>query len=130
MKKIIYFIVCAFAMLANISCEGMDEYYKDYRDEHPTYAPAVTGVSAVSTEAGSLTLSWTFPETDRIKSVEIIYKESSTKSETIEVGMKTECTLSGLLLQNYTFEIYTIDLYGNRSIPIIKSYTPIPGREG
>lgn len=123
-------MVCTLAMLANISCEGMDEYYKDYRDEHPTYAPAVTGVNAVSAQAGSLTLSWTFPETDRIKSVEIIYKESSTKSETIEVGMKTECTISGLLLQSYTFEIYTIDMYGNRSIPIIKSYTPIPGREG
>ena len=130
MKKIIYFVLCSFTVLINISCEGMDEYYKDYRDEHPTYSPAVTEVNATSPEAGSLTLTWTFPETDRINSVEIVYKESSTKSETVEVGMKTEYTLSGLLLQSYTFEIYTIDIYGNRSIPIIKNYTPIPGREG
>ena len=130
MKKVIYFILCSFTVLINISCEGMDENYKDYRDEHPTYSPAVTEVNAISPEAGSLTLTWTFPKTDRIKSVEIVYKESSTKSESVEVGMKTVYTLSGLLLQSYTFEIYTIDIYGNRSIPIIKNYTPIPGREG
>ena len=130
MKKVIYFILCSFTVLINISCEGMDENYKDYRDELPTYSPAVTEVNAISPEAGSLTLTWTFPKTDRIKSVEIVYKESSTKSESVEVGMKTEYTLSGLLLQSYTFEIYTIDIYGNRSIPIIKNYTPIPGRVG
>lgn len=89
MKKVIYFILCSFTVLINISCEGMDENYKDYRDEHPTYSPAVTEVNAISPEAGSLTLTWTFPKTDRIKSVEIVYKESSTKSESVEVGMKT-----------------------------------------
>ena len=38
-------------------------------------------------------------------------------------------TISGLDLQAYDFDVYTIDGFGNLSIPISKTFTPIPGRE-
>ena len=129
MKKVIFYMLCALAFITT-SCDDMDENYKDYRDEHPTYSPVVTNVSADSPEAKVLVLEWKLPTSNRLKSVEIIYRESSTKSEKITLDLVETCTITDLLLQAYTIEIYTIDIYGNRSIPIIKSYTPIPGRVG
>ena len=41
----------------------------------------------------------------------------------------TEYTISGLELQGYEFDVYTIDGFGNLSIPVSETFTPIPGRE-
>ena len=62
--------------------------------------------------------------------MEIVYKESSTVFEKVELDLISTYTFTGLKLQGYTFEIYTIDNYGNYSVPVTKFYTPIPGREG
>lgn len=128
MKKILFFVMCV--LVFNTSCTDMDDNYKQYLEDIPTYSPTVTDVAAVSPEAGSLTLSWELPKIQLAKSIEIVYKETSTVSDKIELGLVTSYTLTGLKLQGYTIEIYTIDKYGNRSIPVTKFYTPIPGREG
>jgi hypothetical protein len=127
MKKIIA-IVSALLLLT--ACGGMDENYKQYLEELPTYSPTVFNLSAVSPEPGTLVLSWDLPSGELAQSVEIVIKESTSASETVEIGLVSTYTFTGLELQGYEFNIYTKDIFGNRSIPVTHTFTPIPGREG
>lgn len=129
MKRIL--IMMLGVVLLAVSCDKMDSNYRHYIDEHHTYAPRVENLAARSSELGSLTLRWTLPESDLPKSMEIVYAESSTVSETITIDeLITAYTFTGLQAQGYTFRIYTKDVFGNLSVPVIHDFTPIPHREG
>ena len=57
-------------------------------------------------------------------------KKTSTDVQTFDIpDLVMEYTISGLDLQAYDFDVYTIDSFGNLSIPISRTFTPIPGRE-
>ena len=132
MKKIICFLTIAFiAVLATTSCKDMDDNYREYLEDVPTYSPPVRNLTAVSPEAGTLTLSWTIDDkSQRAKSIRILVKKTATDIQTFEVPeLVMQYTISGLDLQAYDFDVYTIDGFGNLSIPISRTFTPIPGRE-
>lgn len=114
-----------------VSCADMDDNYKEYLENIPTYAPAVRNVEAVSPEAGSLTLKWEIvDETNLIRSIRILVKRTADDADTIDIPeVVTEYTITGLELQGHDFYIYTIDGFGNLSKPVIVTKTPIPGRE-
>lgn len=132
MKKVIYFLslLCA-VVLTTTSCGEMDDNYEQYLENIPTYSPAVRNLKAVSPEAGSLTLSWDLvDETHLIKGIEIVAKKTATDIKTYNIDeVVTSYTVDGLDLQGYEFSVYTIDGFGNRSIPVTATFTPIPGRE-
>lgn len=129
MKRML-FTLLSCAVLA-VACDPMDSNYRHYIDEHQTYSPRVENLAARSAEVGSLTLRWTLPESTLPQTMEIVYAESSTSSETIKVDkLITAYTFDGLKEQGYTFRIYTLDVFGNRSVPVIHDFTPIPHREG
>ena len=85
----------------------------------------------MSPEAGTLTLSWSIDDkSQRAKSIRILVKKTSTDVQTFDIpDLVMEYTISGLDLQAYDFDVYTIDSFGNLSIPISRTFTPIPGRE-
>lgn len=132
MKKVIYFLtlMCA-VVLTTASCGEMDDNYEQYLENIPTYSPAVRNLKAVSPEAGSLTLSWDLVDgTNRIKAIQIVAKKTATDVKTYDIPeVVTSYTISGLDLQGYEFNVYTIDILGNKSIPVTSTFTPIPGRE-
>ena len=132
MKRLTYAIVliCTL-MFAATSCEDMDENYREYLDNIPTYAPAVRNLRAVSPEPGNLTLMWDIvDDTHLIKTMRIVVKKTATEKQVIEIPqVVTEYTVTGLELQGYEFEVFTIDDFGNLSIPVTETFTPIPGRE-
>jgi hypothetical protein len=132
MKRLTYAIVliCTL-MFAATSCEDMDENYREYLDNIPTYAPAVRNLRAVSPEPGNLTLMWDIvDDTHLIKTMRIVVKKTATDIKTIEIPeVVNEYTVTGLELQGYEFEVFTIDEFGNLSIPVTETFTPIPGRE-
>jgi len=132
MKKVIFFLslICATALTLT-SCGEMDDNYEQYLENIPTYSPAVRNLKAVSPEAGSLTLSWEIvDDTNLIKGIQIVAKKTATDMKTYEINeVVTEYTISDLDLQGYEFSVYTIDGFGNRSIPVSATFTPIPGRE-
>ena len=129
MKKIFVLLCTSLALLT--ACDKMDSNYKAYVDEHQTYAPKVSGVIARSSELGSVTLRWQLPESSLPKTMELVYEESSSKSDCITLDkLVTGYTFTGLLEQGYTFKIYTIDVFGNRSVPATYTFNPIPHREG
>ena len=127
MKRLIYLI----AIISGTSCEDMDSNYREYLDNIPTYSPAVRNLRAVSPQPGKLTLMWDIvDETNLIKSMRIVVKKTATDKRTIDIPeVVTEYTVTDLELQGYEFEVFTIDGYGNLSIPITETFTPIPGRE-
>lgn len=132
MKRILYLLVLIFtATFAVTSCAEMDDNYEEYLQDIPTYSPAVRNLKAVSPEPGSLTLSWDIvDETHLIKSIEIVAKKTATDVLTYNINeVVTEYTISDLELQGYEFSVYTVDGFGNRSIPVSATFTPIPGRE-
>lgn len=132
MKKILYFLAIAvIATVVTTSCKDMDDSYKEYLEDIPTYSPPVRNLTAVSPEAGTLTLSWSIDDkSQRAKSIRILVKKTSTDVQTFDIpDLVMEYTISGLDLQAYDFDVYTIDSFGNLSIPISRTFTPIPGRE-
>ena len=132
MKRLTYAIalVCTL-LLATTSCEDMDDNNREYLDNIPTYAPAVRNLRAVSPEPGNLTLMWDIvDDTHLIKTMRIVVKKTATEKQVIEIPqVVTEYTVTGLELQGYEFEVFTIDDFGNLSIPVTETFTPIPGRE-
>lgn len=125
-----FILFLALVSLTLVACKDMDDNYKQYLEDIPTYAPMVTDLKAESPEAGTLTLSWTLPKGNLAKKMQIIYKESTDVADTIDIPqLETSYTITDLKLQQYEFNVYTIDDFGNHSIPVTSSFTPIPGRE-
>ena len=57
-------------------------------------------------------------------------KKTASDIRKIEIPeVVTEYTVTELELQGYEFEVFTIDGFGNLSIPVTETFTPIPGRE-
>ena len=85
----------------------------------------------MSPQPGDLKLMWDIvDETHLIKSMRIVVKKTATDKRSIDIPeVVTEYTVTGLELQGYEFEVFTIDGYGNLSIPVTETFTPIPGRE-
>ena len=132
MKQLIYTIaIGCMVLFTATSCKDMDDNYREYLDNVPTYAPAVRNLRAVSPEPGNLTLMWDIvDDTHLIKSMRIVVKKTATDMRTIEIpNVVTEYTVTDLELQGYEFEVFTIDGFGNLSIPVTETFTPIPGRE-
>ncbi len=132
MRRLIYMIAIGCMILVSAtSCEDMDENYREYLDNIPTYAPAVRNLRAQSPEPGKLTLMWDIvDETNLIKSMRIVVKKTATDMRSIDIPeVVTEYTVTDLELQGYEFDVYTIDGFGNLSIPVTETFTPIPGRE-
>ena len=132
MKQLIYTIaIGCMVLFTATSCKDMDDNYREYLDNVPTYAPAVRNLRAVSPEPGNLTLMWDIvDDTHLIKSMRIVVKKTATDIRTIDIPeVVTEYTVRDLDLQGYEFDVYTVDGFGNLSIPVIETFTPIPGRE-
>ena len=132
MKRLITIIsIVCMVLISTTSCRDMDENYKEYLDNIPTYAPAVRNLRAVSPEPGILTLLWDIvDDTHLIKTMRIVVKKTATDIRTIDSPeVVTEYTVKDLELQGYEFEVFTIDGFGNLSIPVTETFTPIPGRE-
>ena len=132
MRRLIYSIdIGCMVLFTAVSCEDMDDNYKEYLDNIPTYAPAVRNLRAVSPEPGQLTLMWDIVDaTHLIQKMRIVVKKTATDMRTIDIPeVVNEYTVTDLELQGYEFEVFTIDGFGNLSIPVTETFTPIPGRE-
>ena len=132
MRRLIYSIaIGCMVLFTAVSCEDMDDNYKEYLDNIPTYAPAVRNLRAVSPEPGQLTVMWDIVDaTHLIQKMRIVVKKTATDMRTIDIPeVVNEYTVTDLELQGYEFEVFTIDGFGNLSIPVTETFTPIPGRE-
>lgn len=135
MKKIWYMFVLVAIFFA--ACEPMDDNYKEYIERHTTYAEkltiAETGYMSVP-EAGSITIYWTLPKSSRINGMKIIHKVTEDEQYVVDLTLaeaqKGEYTFTDLLIQSHEFIFYTVDAFGNLSVPVSVSLIPLTERNG
>jgi len=101
-----------FAVLLLISCDKMEDNYKDYLANVPVYSPRVTNLKFVS-GLKEATLTWTNPVGDIAKKNVITLQDS-----TIVLDELTETyKLTNLEIIGYQVSVYTIDKFNNYSVP-------------
>ncbi len=110
MKNILLYTAAAFLLFFS-ACSEMDDNYEDYLTNR-VYSPKVTNLRA---ENGlqTCTLRWDNPEGDLAKSIEIRYDEEVITFDT----MVDSAIINELEIKGYTMQVFTIDAFGNNSVP-------------
>lgn len=111
MKKL-QFIISIVVIFIAFSCEKMDDNYKKYLEENKIYSPKVTNLTA-DVGLRTATLHWTNPEGDLAKKIFVDYSEDNI---TIE-QMVDSLVLENLEIKTYNISVFTIDAFGNYSVP-------------
>ena len=109
--KVSLILVSFLSLSFFISCEKMEDTYSMYQVE-TTYSPKVSDLTA---QVGykTATLNWKNPEGDLARKILISFdSEELLYDELIET-----VTLDDLAIKGYEISVYTIDVYGNRSVP-------------
>lgn len=119
MKKLIFLFITVFFLL---SCDSMENNYQDYLINIQQYSPKVTNLKFQVPETGTVVLTWTNPGGDT--AVKIKIDTGNKVYETTE--MVNTYRLENLEIKGYTVSVYTIDSYGNSSVPTSVSFFPKP----
>lgn len=109
MKNWIYAIAIVIGFTA---CDSMDDNYKDYLKDIPKYSPRVTNLNAVSSYK-TVELTWDNPAGSIAKKIKIDTQDTVF----IIDEMINHYKLENLEVKGYEISVYTIDSYGNSSIP-------------
>lgn len=95
-----------------VSCGKMDDNYAQYLEKEKVYSPKITNLVAKSA-LKEVTLLWDNPVGDIARQIFIDYQDSTITTE----GMIDSIRITNLEIKGYVFSVYTIDAYGNLSIP-------------
>ena len=99
-------------LLGLMSCDKMEDNYTEYLNNERTYSPKVKHLVA-ETGLREVTLYWQNPEGDLAKKIQI---DTGDEQLTFDEMIHT-ATLSGLEIRGYEISVYTLDAYGNLSVP-------------
>lgn len=119
MKKLLFILWTGLVLVA---CDSMDANYRDYLNNVKQYAPRVTALSAEIPEVGKVILSWTNPIGDTAVKIRI---DVDTTQYIINEMVETY-TFEDLEIKGYTISVYTIDRFGNLSVPTSVQVFPKP----
>ena len=112
--KRIELVLCVLLLALGVSsCSNMDELYKDYLTGS-IYSGKISDLKATAGNQRVL-LQWTNPVDQISKRIKVVYGETDEVIETDE--LVDELYIDGLTMASYEFKVYTIDAYGNLSIP-------------
>ena len=100
-------LICSFS-----ACEQMEDNYSQYLDTEKIYSPRVSDLTAVE-GLMEATLRWVNPEGDIARKIRIDYGDSLFTTET----MVDSIWLTGLEIKGYNVSVFTIDRFGNLSVP-------------
>ena len=93
-------------------CEKMEDNYSQYLEKEKVYSPKVTNLTA---EEGLMeaTLFWDNPVGGIARQIKVDYGDSIITSEEMIDSLK----LTGLEIKGYDVSVYTLDSFGNVSVP-------------
>jgi len=99
-------------IIALSGCDKMDDNYEKYLEVEKVYSPKVMNLTA---EEGLMeaTLFWDNPAGNIAKQILIDYGDSLITTEEMVDSVK----LSGLEIKGYDVSVFTIDGFGNLSVP-------------
>ena len=101
------------------ACDNMDALYTQYMQEQ-TYSGKISNLQGQS-GTGRVVLTWTNPEDQISKKIKIVYGDD--KQEKIYETLVDEASIDGLTASAYQFTVYTMDEFGNLSVPVSISKT-------
>lgn len=122
MKKFKTLILVAF-ISSFLACDKMEDNYKQYLEEEVIYSPKVFNLTK-TVGLRTVTLTWDNPPGNIAKKILVDYQDDSIVYET----MIDSTTLMDLEIKNYVISVYTIDEYGNYSVP--ETVSAFPNGEG
>ncbi len=112
--KRIELVLCVLLLALGVSsCSNMDELYKDYLTGS-IYSGKVSDLKATAGNQRVL-LQWTNPKDQISKRIKVVYGEPEEIVET--ESLVDELYIEDLSMGSYEFTVYTMDEYGNLSIP-------------
>lgn len=117
--KSIKIITLLFLSLLLSNCNGMDDNYKDYLTNVKEYSPRVTDLTVVS-GLKEVTLSWKNPQGKIAVKNAVKLQDSIIVLDTLTEAYK----LTDLEIKGYEVSVYTLDKFGNYSVPATTSIFP------
>lgn len=117
----IYKVVCSLFIVCFVSCESMDENYKQYLQEY-NYSGKIQNLRCYLGYQ-RVALAWDNPKDQKSKKILIEYGADQMQKE-------YETLVDTVVIENldagtgYEFTVYTLDNAGNRSVPV--SITALP----
>lgn len=119
-SKIIILIISVIYIVGTTACDSMDDNYKQYLEE-TNYSGKVTQLQALAGNERIL-LKWENPKDQKSKKIKVVYGEDN--QEKVFDSLVDSAMIDGLGLSSYVFNVYTMDVYGNLSIPVTISKSP------
>ena len=113
MKKIIPILTIAFTLVA---CDSMDDNYIDYLHNIKVYSPAVMNLRNIDTYR-TVELMWDNPQSDIIQHIAITWDAGENDTVVITPEIVDYYKIENMEVRGYTISVYTVDKYGNLSIP-------------
>lgn len=111
LNKVSLIVVSLLTLSFFTSCEKMEDTYAMYEVE-TIYSPKVSDLTAL-VGYKTATLNWKNPNGNLAKKILVAYDSKEFQyDELIET-----VTLADLAIKGYEISVYTIDAYGNRSVP-------------
>jgi hypothetical protein len=112
MKTKIYSILIILAVLLVTACESIEDTYSKYLEDTIVYSPKVRNVRTYAT-LKEVSLAWDNPSGSIAKKIMIDYQDDTLITETLVDTI----VITGLEIKGYTMSIYTMDAFGNLSVP-------------
>ena len=120
MKNILGTLLAATVALGGLAaCDNMDALYTQYMQEQ-TYSGKISNLQGQS-GTGRVVLTWTNPDDQISKKIKIVYGDDN--QEKVYDTLVDEASIDGLTASAYSFTVYTMDAYGNLSVPVSISKT-------
>jgi hypothetical protein len=113
-------IIMLGILLAFSACDSMDDNYKDYLHNVQQYSPSIRNLSHLDS-LNTVELFWENPSGNLAVKIKIDWGDDSL----IIDEMVDYYKLENLEIRGYDISVYTIDRYGNLSVPVTVSAFPI-----
>ncbi len=106
--------------IAVVACDSMDDNYKEYLENVRQYSPKISNLTKVES-IRTIELNWDNPPGDLAQKIKIDTGDTTYVFD----EMINHYKLENLEIKGYLISVFTIDKYGNLSVP--ESIPAFPG---
>jgi hypothetical protein len=120
MKKLIFILIIAVALPA---CDSMDSNYVDYLHNKTVYSPAIMNLTHIDSYR-TVELMWENPQSEVVQKIKIAWNIGEKDTAVVVPELIDYYKIENMEVRGYDISVYTVDRYGNLSIPAVVSAFP------